>query len=346
MTEHDDRFVDPARRADEPAVEQMLRPRRFADYVGQRRLRENLEVFVRAARQRGEALDHVLLSGPPGLGKTTLAHILAREMDVEIHVTTGPALERKKDLAGILTALKPRAILFIDEIHRLNAAVEENLYPAMEDYEFDLIIGEGPHARSFKVSLPPFTLIGATTRMGLLTSPLRSRFGVVARLSYYSTDELKQIVMRSARLLDVAITDEAATELARRARGTPRIANRLLRRARDFAQVEWEGRIDLQVVRHALQRLDIDELGLDPLDHRYLGALVRKFGGGPTGIDTLAAALNEDRGTLEDVCEPFLIQLGLLQRTPRGRVATPRAFAHLGITPPGSGPSDPSRRLL
>jgi Holliday junction DNA helicase RuvB len=316
---------------EEQAAERSLRPKHFDEYVGQGRLKDNLRVFVRAAKQRGEALDHVLFSGPPGLGKTTLALIIAEEMGVNIHATSGPAIERKGDLAGILSNLQERDVLFIDEIHRLNPVVEENLYPAMEDFQFDIVIGEGPHARSVKLPLPRFTLVGATTRSGLLTSPLRDRFGVVNRLEYYTADELQTIVLRSARILGVNIQSDAALEMARRSRGTPRIANRLLRRARDFAQVDGEGEVTLPIAKHALDRLEVDSRGLDPLDRHYLRALIEKFSGGPTGIETLSAALSEERGTLEDVCEPYLIQEGYIQRTPRGRIATALAYQHLGL---------------
>ena len=320
----------------ERVLEGALRPTSFGEYVGQERHKRNLEVFVVAARQRGESLDHVLLCGPPGLGKTTLAHIVAREMGVELHVTSGPALERKGDLAGILTSLGRGDVLFIDEIHRLAPAVEENLYGAMEDFRFDIVIGDGPHARTVTLQLEPFTLIGATTRAGLLTSPLRDRFGYIARLEFYSPEELEMIVKRSAALLDVRIVPAAAREIARRSRGTPRIANRLLRRCRDFAQVDGAAEVDVPAVRRALEALEVDAAGLDQLDRRYLRALVVQFGGGPTGIDTLAAALGEDRGTLEDVCEPYLIQQGFIARTSRGRVAARRAWEHLGRSLPAS----------
>jgi Holliday junction DNA helicase RuvB len=335
------RRAAPAPAADDPTdegqAENKLRPVRFEDFVGQERLKENLHVFVDSARQRGEALDHVLLSGPPGLGKTTLAHIVANAMGSDIHVCSGPALERKGDLAGILSNLKERDVLFIDEIHRMNAAVEENLYPAMEDFLFDIVIGEGPHARGIRLPLKRFTLIGATTRSGLLTSPLRDRFGIVFRLEFYPPSELLQIVLRSAAVLGVPLADDAAREIARRSRGTPRISNRLLRRVADFAVFKGRPEVDVELAKYALDRLDVDEAGLDRLDHRYLDALVVKFGGGPTGLDTLAAALGEDRTTLEDVVEPFLLQEGFLQRTPRGRVASGAAYRHLGLTPrPGT----------
>ena len=314
------------------AAEQIsLRPETFFDYVGQKAEVSNLQVFVQAAVGRNEPLCHLLLAGPPGLGKTTLAHICANELGVSLHVTSGPAIEKKGDLAGILTSLGERDVLFIDEIHRLNAVIEENLYPAMEDFEFDIVVGDGPHARSLKLSLPPFTLIGATTRTGLLTSPLRDRFGHVSRLEYYTADDLRRIVKRSAQIMGIGIVEEAADEMARRARGTPRIANRLLARVRDFAQVQGREEIDLKVARDSLNRLGIDAIGLDRMDHKYLRTLIEIFDGGPVGIDTIAASSGEHRHTLEDVYEPFLLQQGFLQRTPRGRVATRRAFEHMGI---------------
>ena len=322
---------DPTTGDDEVSQESLIRPRTFDDYVGQRHHKDNLRVYVTAARMRGEALDHVLFSGPPGLGKTTLAHIIANEMGVGIHITSGPAIERKGDLAGILSNLRERDVLFIDEIHRLNPAVEENLYPAMEDFQFDIIIGQGPHARSMKLPLPKFTLVGATTRSGLLTSPLRDRFGAIVRLEFYDADELSTIVKRSAALFGVELAEDAAYEIARRSRGTPRIANRLLRRVRDFAEVQGDGTITRDIADYALGRLLVDQRGLDPLDRKYLTSLVEKFGGGPVGLDTLAAALSEEKDTLEDVCEPYLLQEGYIQRTPRGRVATAEAFRHLGI---------------
>ena len=305
-----------------------LRPRRFEDYVGQRRLKDNLRVMTKAAQNRGESIDHVLLCGPPGLGKTSLAHIIAAEMGVTIHVTSGPAIEKKGDLAGILTNLQPNEVLFIDEIHRLSPAVEENLYPAMEDFRFDLVIGEGPGARTMTLPLPRFTLIGATTRTGLIASPLRDRFGFVARLDFYEPAELLEIVERSAVRLGVELEHAAAEEIARRARGTPRVANRLLRRLRDFADVLGDGRITAALAANALDRLEIDARGLDDMDRRLVLTLIDRFSGGPVGLDTLAAAIGEDASTLEFVVEPFLIKEGYLARTPRGRVATPRAYQH------------------
>lgn len=311
------------------AVDRTLRPHSFEEYIGQEEIKENLKVFVEATQQRGEPLDHLLLCGPPGLGKTSLARLIAEEMDVEIHITSGPAVERKGDLAGMLTNLQERDILFIDEIHRLNPIVEENLYPAMEDFEFDYIVGEGPHAKNLKLPLKPFTLIGATTRTGLLTSPLRDRFGIINRLQYYNAQELTQIVERSARLLQIEIVPEGAVEIGCRARGTPRIANRLLRRVRDFAQVKNDGVIDQAIADHALQRLGIDNMGLDHMDRRLLSIIIDKFNGGPVGLESLAAATGEEAHTIEDVYEPYLIREGLLMRTPRGRIATERAIEHL-----------------
>jgi len=313
-----------------------LRPPSFDDYVGQERLLANLRVFVAAARARGEALDHMLFSGPPGLGKTTLAHIIAHEMDVPLTVVQAPVLEKKGDLAGLLTNLQPRQVLFLDEIHRLSAPVEETLYAAMEDFCIDVVLGEGPHARSLRLSLPPFTLVGATTRAGLLTGPMRDRFGFVSRLDYYSVEELHRIVTRSARILRISTESEGGAEIARRARGTPRIANRLLRRVRDFAEVEGDGVITATLASAALARLEVDEIGFDAMDRRILKTIIDLFGGGPVGIDSLSAALGEDRGTIEDVYEPFLIQNGYLHRTPRGRVATGRAYTHLGLEDPHS----------
>ena len=324
------RLVNPGTAEDEQAIDVNLRPGSLDEFVGQDKLKENLKIFIRAANQRKEPLDHLLFCGPPGLGKTTLAHIISNELKVSIKSTSGPMLERPGDLAAILTNLAERDILFIDEIHRLPRIVEEVLYPAMEDYQLDIIIGQGPNARTLKLNLPKFTLIGATTRTGLLTSPLRDRFGIVNRLSFYTCDELEKIVARSAAILNVSIEKDAALEIAKRSRGTPRIANRLLKRIRDFAQVLGDGKIDLTITRSSLLSLDVDERGLDDMDRKLLLTLIEKFNGGPAGIDTISASLREDRETIEDVYEPYLLQEGFLERTPRGRVATRNAFTHLG----------------
>lgn len=319
---------------DEEAIDRAIRPKRLVDYVGQRPVKEQLEIFISAARSRSEALDHVLIFGPPGLGKTTLANILATEMGVNLKQTSGPVLERPGDLAALLTNLQPRDVLFVDEIHRLSPVVEEVLYPAMEDYQLDIMIGEGPAARSIKLSLPPFTLVGATTRAGSLTSPLRDRFGIVQRLEFYDVADLTDVVTRSAGILGVPLESEGARRIAERSRGTPRIANRLLRRARDYAQVKGDGTITAAIAAAALDLLEVDPLGFDLLDRKLLMTIMDKFDGGPVGIDSLAAAIGEERGTLEDVIEPFLIQQGFLMRTARGRVATRNAYLHFGLTPP------------
>ena len=333
MSIETDRLITPVSSAEDRIVDKALRPHYLADYVGQPRVREQLEIFIPAAKSRGEALDHMLIFGPPGLGKTTLALITANEMGVNLRQTSGPVLERAGDLAALLTNLEARDVLFIDEIHRLSPVVEEILYPAMEDFQLDIMIGEGPAARSIKLDLPPFTLIGATTRAGLLTSPLRDRFGITQRLEFYSTEDLAHIVQRSAAILNVAIDEAGTTEIAQRSRGTPRIANRLLRRVRDYAQVKADGRIVQAIAQSALNLLNVDAYGLDTMDRKLLLAIMEKFAGGPVGLDTLAAAIGEERGTIEDVIEPFLLQQGFLSRTPRGRVAARLAWEHFNLRP-------------
>ncbi len=333
-----ERLISAAASREDDAVDRAIRPKTLKDYVGQPAVHEQMEIFIHAARQRREALDHVLIFGPPGLGKTTLAHIIANELGVNLRQTSGPVLEKPGDLAALLTNLEPHDVLFVDEIHRLSPVVEEVLYPALEDYQLDIVIGEGPGARSIKLDLPPFTLVGATTRAGLLTSPLRDRFGIVQRLEFYSTDDLAAIVRRSAGILSLEIDNDGAQEIARRSRGTPRIANRLLRRVRDYAQVKADGKVSAQVADAAMDMLHVDKHGFDLMDRKLLLAIIEKFDGGPVGVDSLAAAISEERGTIEDVLEPFLIQQGFLQRTSRGRMATRNAWLHFGLQPPRGYP--------
>ncbi|MCH7718091.1 MAG: Holliday junction branch migration DNA helicase RuvB [Chloroflexi bacterium] len=334
-----DRILAGAPRDEEEPFESSLRPRRLADYVGQEKVKDNLGIAIAAAKQRGEPLDHILLYGPPGLGKTTLANIIAAEMGVSVRTTSGPAIERPGDLAAILTNLQQDDVLFIDEVHRLARAVEEILYPAMEDYALDLVLGKGPGTRSVRLALPHFTLIGATTRYAMMSPPLRDRFGAVYRLDFYETDAIAQIVRRSAQILQVALDEGGTEEIARRSRGTPRVANRLLRRVRDYAQVMADGAINVEVAGEALSRLEIDRLGLDEVDHKVLRTIIEKFNGGPVGLDTIAAAISEEADTIMDVYEPYLLQLGFLHRTPRGRVVTRAAYEHLGVPPHGQAPS-------
>jgi holliday junction DNA helicase RuvB len=330
----DERIISSEANQNEISLEQSLRPQNLRQYIGQDQVKKSLEIFIEAARLRKETLDHVLLYGPPGLGKTTLAVIIANEMGVNIRTTSGPAIERPGDLAAILTALEPGDVLFIDEIHRLPRQIEEVLYPAMEDFCLDIVIGKGPSARSVRLDLPPFTLVGATTRAGSLSAPLRDRFGVLSRLEYYKEDQLKNIVLRTADLFETKIDEQSAAEIARRARGTPRIANRLLRRVRDFAQVKGNGEIDLALARESLELLQVDKLGLDHIDHKLLKGIIEKFRGGPVGLDTIAASIGEESETIEDVYEPYLLQIGFLQRTPRGRMVTDLVYRHFGMEPP------------
>ncbi len=340
------RLVEPTGTPEDQAIERAIRPRELSEYVGQRAVKEQMSIFITAARNRGEAMDHVLIFGPPGLGKTTLAHIIANELDVNLRQTSGPVLERPGDLAALLTNLEPRDVLFVDEIHRLSPVVEEVLYPALEDFQLDIIIGEGPMARSIKLDVPPFTLVGATTRAGLLTSPLRDRFGIVQRLEFYDHDEITRIVERSAGILGMTVDAGGAKQIASRSRGTPRIANRLLRRVRDYAEVKADGNVTEEVAKAAMDMLEVDPNGFDVMDRRLLLTILKKFDGGPVGIDSLSAAIGEERSTIEDVLEPYLIQQGFLMRTSRGRVATRNAYLHFGLTPPPRDPAISSHDLF
>ncbi len=340
------RLVEPTGPPEDQAIERAIRPRELSEYIGQRAVKEQMSIFITAARNRGEAMDHVLIFGPPGLGKTTLAHIIANELDVNLRQTSGPVLERPGDLAALLTNLEPRDVLFVDEIHRLSPVVEEVLYPALEDFQLDIIIGEGPVARSIKLDVPPFTLVGATTRAGLLTSPLRDRFGIVQRLEFYDHDEITRIVERSAGILGMTVDAGGAKQIASRSRGTPRIANRLLRRVRDYAEVKADGNVTEEVAKAAMDMLEVDPNGFDVMDRRLLLTILKKFDGGPVGIDSLSAAIGEERSTIEDVLEPYLIQQGFLMRTSRGRVATRNAYLHFGLTPPPRDPAISSHDLF
>lgn len=344
--ETEERIMDPSHREDEVTFENSLRPRLLRDFIGQQKLKDSIKVSVEAAKQRREALDHVLLFGPPGLGKTTLAHIISNELNVNFRSTSGPAIEKRGDLAAILTNLEEHDVLFIDEIHRLHPAIEEILYPAMEDFQIDIMIGEGPGARSIKIDIPQFTLVGATTRTGLLTSPLRSRFGIVQRLDFYKLESLSTIVRRSAEILEVTIDEKSTSEVARRSRGTPRVANRLLRRVRDYAQVRAGGSINYEVACQGLDLANVDRFGFDEIDRKLLLTIIEKFGGGPVGVNTISAAISEEKDAIEDIYEPYLIQIGFLNRTPRGRMVTPRAYAHFGLKPQTPSQSAPQKDLF
>ena len=344
--ETEERIMDPSHREDEVTFENSLRPRLLRDFIGQQKLKDSIKVSVEAAKQRREALDHVLLFGPPGLGKTTLAHIISNELNVNFRSTSGPAIEKRGDLAAILTNLEEHDVLFIDEIHRLHPSIEEILYPAMEDFQIDIMIGEGPGARSIKIDIPQFTLVGATTRTGLLTSPLRGRFGIVQRLDFYKLESLATIVRRSAEILEVTIDEKSTTEVARRSRGTPRVANRLLRRVRDYAQVRAGGSINYKVACQGLDLANVDRFGFDEIDRKLLLTIIEKFGGGPVGVNTISAAISEEKDAIEEIYEPYLIQIGFLNRTPRGRMVTPRAYDHFGLKPQTPSPSEPQKDLF